>query len=147
MVYHCVCAGCTNSSLSGHRVHSFPNRKRTGASFRSWVRCARCIHLPAAHTLHSWGLSNKTFIRKPDLKCHDWFDLNSRTEIPGCCKTYNYKNVFIGHTEVKRNILFSFHFIFVLCVSTVTCLHALMFKQLFSCSHTAQMTWERVQQP
>ncbi|XP_034006011.1 myoneurin isoform X1 [Trematomus bernacchii] len=38
MVYHCVCAGCTNSSLSGYRVHTFPNRKRTGASFRSWVR-------------------------------------------------------------------------------------------------------------
>ncbi|XP_033965019.1 myoneurin isoform X1 [Pseudochaenichthys georgianus] len=38
MVSHCVCAGCSNSSLSGYRVHNFPNRKRTAASFRSWVR-------------------------------------------------------------------------------------------------------------
>ena len=33
-----VCASCTNSSLSGHRVHTFPNRKRNGTSFHAWVR-------------------------------------------------------------------------------------------------------------
>ncbi len=38
MVNYCVCAGCTNSTLSGHGVHSFPSRKRSGASFRAWVR-------------------------------------------------------------------------------------------------------------
>ncbi|XP_061587629.1 apical junction molecule-like isoform X2 [Cololabis saira] len=38
MVNYCVCAGCTNSNLSGHRAHSFPNRKKSGALFRAWVR-------------------------------------------------------------------------------------------------------------
>ena len=38
MVNYCVCAGCTNSNLSGHRVHRFPNRKKSGALFRAWVR-------------------------------------------------------------------------------------------------------------
>lgn len=38
MVNYCVCGGCTNSSLSGHRVHRFPNRKKNGAIFRAWVR-------------------------------------------------------------------------------------------------------------
>ena len=28
MVNYCVCGGCTNSSLSGHRVHRFPNREQ-----------------------------------------------------------------------------------------------------------------------
>ncbi|KAG5282329.1 hypothetical protein AALO_G00054790 [Alosa alosa] len=36
MVNSCVCAGCTNSSLSGHRVHYFPNEKSN--RFRAWVR-------------------------------------------------------------------------------------------------------------
>ncbi len=38
MVNYCVCGGCTNSSLSGHGVHRFPNRKKNGAIFRAWVR-------------------------------------------------------------------------------------------------------------
>ena len=38
MPNHCVCYGYTNSCLSGHRVHSFPDRRTAGASFRSWVR-------------------------------------------------------------------------------------------------------------
>ncbi|XP_048009675.1 uncharacterized protein LOC125243875 [Megalobrama amblycephala] len=38
MVNYCVCGGCTNSSLSGHRVHRFPNKKKDGAIFRAWVR-------------------------------------------------------------------------------------------------------------
>uniref|UniRef100_A0A671TX51 THAP-type domain-containing protein n=1 Tax=Sparus aurata TaxID=8175 RepID=A0A671TX51_SPAAU len=38
MVNYCVCGGCTNSSLSGHRVHRFPDRKKNGAIFRAWVR-------------------------------------------------------------------------------------------------------------
>ncbi len=38
MVNYCVCGGCTNSGLSGHRVHRFPNKKRHGAIFRAWVR-------------------------------------------------------------------------------------------------------------
>ncbi|XP_067434019.1 zinc finger protein 394 isoform X1 [Thunnus thynnus] len=37
MVNYCVCAGCTNSNLSGHRVHSFPDNKKNEASFRAWV--------------------------------------------------------------------------------------------------------------
>ena len=36
MVNFCVCAGCTNSSLSGHKTHIFP--KKETAAFRSWVR-------------------------------------------------------------------------------------------------------------
>ncbi|CAM4572695.1 unnamed protein product [Leuciscus chuanchicus] len=35
MVNRCVCAGCTNSSKTGHRVHDFPKGKRL---IRSWVR-------------------------------------------------------------------------------------------------------------
>ena len=38
MVNLCVCGACKNSSLSGHRVHRFPNRKKDGAIFRAWVR-------------------------------------------------------------------------------------------------------------
>lgn len=38
MLNYCVCTGCTNSSLSGHRVHCFPDRKRSGVSFCAWVR-------------------------------------------------------------------------------------------------------------
>ncbi len=38
MVNYCVCGGCTNSSLSGHRVHGFPNQKKDGAVFWAWVR-------------------------------------------------------------------------------------------------------------
>ncbi|XP_048054396.1 THAP domain-containing protein 10-like [Megalobrama amblycephala] len=38
MVNYCVCGGCTNSNLSGHRVHRFPNKKKDGAIFRAWVR-------------------------------------------------------------------------------------------------------------
>ncbi len=38
MVNDCVCGGCTNSSLSGHRVHRFPNKEKKGAIFRAWVR-------------------------------------------------------------------------------------------------------------
>lgn len=39
MVNYCVCAYCTNSSLSGHRVHTFPLRKSNGGGvFRAWVR-------------------------------------------------------------------------------------------------------------
>ncbi|KAL1250747.1 hypothetical protein QQF64_018543 [Cirrhinus molitorella] len=38
MVNYCVCGGCTNSSLSGHRVNRFPCKKRDGAIFRAWVR-------------------------------------------------------------------------------------------------------------
>ncbi|XP_042601381.1 zinc finger MYM-type protein 4 isoform X1 [Cyprinus carpio] len=38
MVNYCICGGCTNSSLSGHRVHRFPNKKKHGAIFRAWVR-------------------------------------------------------------------------------------------------------------
>lgn len=37
MVNYCVCFGCTNSSLTGHRVHRFPNRKTAGVIFRAWV--------------------------------------------------------------------------------------------------------------
>lgn len=36
MVKLCVCAGCTNSCLTGHRVHLFP--KKGSPAFRSWVR-------------------------------------------------------------------------------------------------------------
>lgn len=36
MPNYCVCAGCTNSSLLG--VHHFPDKKRKGTSFRTWVR-------------------------------------------------------------------------------------------------------------
>ncbi len=32
MVNYCVCGDCTNSSLSGHRVHRFPNEKWTVTS-------------------------------------------------------------------------------------------------------------------
>ncbi|XP_059367804.1 THAP domain-containing protein 10-like [Carassius carassius] len=35
MVYRCVCAGCKNSSKTGHRVHCFPKDK---GIFRSWVQ-------------------------------------------------------------------------------------------------------------
>ncbi len=38
MVNYCVCGGCTNSSLSGHRVHRFPNKEKKGAIFRACVR-------------------------------------------------------------------------------------------------------------
>lgn len=38
MVNYCVCAGCSNSSLSGHRVHRFPDRRRDGACFVAWLR-------------------------------------------------------------------------------------------------------------
>ncbi|XP_034455558.1 uncharacterized protein LOC117770332 isoform X1 [Hippoglossus hippoglossus] len=34
----CVCAGCTNSSLSGHRVHCFPDRTASEAGFTAWLR-------------------------------------------------------------------------------------------------------------
>ncbi len=37
MVNYCVCGGCTNSSLSGHRVHRFPNKEKNGAIFRAWM--------------------------------------------------------------------------------------------------------------
>lgn len=36
MVNCCVCAGCNNSNLSGHRVHRFPNKK--SKDFRAWIR-------------------------------------------------------------------------------------------------------------
>ncbi len=32
MVNYCVCGDCTNSSLSGNRVHRFPNEKWTVSS-------------------------------------------------------------------------------------------------------------------
>ena len=35
MVYNCVCAGCNNSSKTGHRVHAFPKDK---ATLRQWVQ-------------------------------------------------------------------------------------------------------------
>ncbi|KAG1963589.1 lethal(3)malignant brain tumor-like protein 2 [Pimephales promelas] len=38
MVNYCVCGGCTNSNLTGHRVHRFPSKKKDGAVFRAWVR-------------------------------------------------------------------------------------------------------------
>ncbi|CAL8371162.1 unnamed protein product [Boreogadus saida] len=38
MVYHCVCAGCNNSSKTGHRVHAFPKDK---ATLRQWVQFVR----------------------------------------------------------------------------------------------------------
>ncbi len=38
MVNYCVCGGCTNSSLSGHRVHRFPNKEKNSAIFWAWVR-------------------------------------------------------------------------------------------------------------
>ncbi|XP_067249109.1 uncharacterized protein [Chanodichthys erythropterus] len=38
MVNYCVCGGCTNSSLSGHRVHRFPNKKKNCSIFGAWVR-------------------------------------------------------------------------------------------------------------
>ena len=36
MVNCCVCFGCNNSNLSGHRVHRFPNKKDN--HFRAWIR-------------------------------------------------------------------------------------------------------------
>ncbi|KAK0146749.1 hypothetical protein N1851_013956 [Merluccius polli] len=36
MVKFCVCFGCNNSNLSGHRVHRFPNKKDN--HFRAWIR-------------------------------------------------------------------------------------------------------------
>lgn len=54
MVNYCVCAGCTNSSLSGHRVHHFPSRKNK--AFRSWVRFVqvkRADFTAASVTTHS----------------------------------------------------------------------------------------------
>ncbi|CAL8398163.1 unnamed protein product [Boreogadus saida] len=36
MVNCCVCFGCNNSNLSGHRVHRFPNKK--DRHFRAWIR-------------------------------------------------------------------------------------------------------------
>ncbi|XP_059361052.1 uncharacterized protein LOC132098844 [Carassius carassius] len=36
MVNSCVCFGCNNSNLSGHRVHRFPNKKHK--DFRAWIR-------------------------------------------------------------------------------------------------------------
>ena len=36
MVRSCVCPGCTNSPLSGHRMHSFPNKE--SPVFYSWVK-------------------------------------------------------------------------------------------------------------
>lgn len=36
MVNYCVCGGCTNSVLTGHRVHKFP--KKTDPVFRVWVQ-------------------------------------------------------------------------------------------------------------
>ncbi|CAL8361228.1 unnamed protein product [Arctogadus glacialis] len=38
MVYNCVCAGCNNSSKTGHRVHAFPKDK---ATLRQWVQFVR----------------------------------------------------------------------------------------------------------
>ncbi|XP_074486714.1 uncharacterized protein LOC141764921 [Sebastes fasciatus] len=37
MVKYCICAGCTYSSHTGHRVHCFPNRTTNEAVFVSWV--------------------------------------------------------------------------------------------------------------
>lgn len=54
MVNYCVCAGCTNSSLSGHHVHHFPSRKNK--DFRSWVRFVqvkRANFTAASVTIHS----------------------------------------------------------------------------------------------
>ncbi len=45
MVNYCVCGGCTNPSLSRHRVHRFPNEKWTVSS-RS-----RCISAGEEMTL------------------------------------------------------------------------------------------------
>ena len=39
MVHSCVCFGCNNSNLSGHRVHRFPNKKDN--HFRAWIRCVQ----------------------------------------------------------------------------------------------------------
>lgn len=36
MVNSCVCFGCNNSNLSGHRVHRFPNKKHK--DFSAWIR-------------------------------------------------------------------------------------------------------------
>ncbi|KAL1268770.1 hypothetical protein QQF64_034133 [Cirrhinus molitorella] len=52
MVNYCVCGGCTNSSLSGHRVHRFPCKKRDGAIFRAWVRFVQ--ELSKAQTCCRW---------------------------------------------------------------------------------------------
>ncbi|CAL8404564.1 unnamed protein product [Boreogadus saida] len=38
MVYNCICAGCNNSSKTGHRVHAFPKDK---ATLRQWVQFVR----------------------------------------------------------------------------------------------------------
>lgn len=45
MVNYCVCGGCTNTSLSGHRVHRFPSKKNDGATFRAWVRFVQAQRL------------------------------------------------------------------------------------------------------
>uniref|UniRef100_A0A4W6DT53 THAP domain-containing protein 1 n=1 Tax=Lates calcarifer TaxID=8187 RepID=A0A4W6DT53_LATCA len=37
MPNYCVCAGCRNSSLSGHRVHSFPDRTKNSDCFNAWL--------------------------------------------------------------------------------------------------------------
>ncbi|KAI1891205.1 hypothetical protein AGOR_G00141390 [Albula goreensis] len=36
MVHCCVCANCTNSNLSGHRVHVFPSKR--SPVFNSWLK-------------------------------------------------------------------------------------------------------------
>jgi len=40
MVNYCVCGGCTNFSLSGHRVQRFNNKKKDAAIFHAGVFCA-----------------------------------------------------------------------------------------------------------
>ncbi|KAK0135730.1 hypothetical protein N1851_028407 [Merluccius polli] len=54
MVNYCVCAGCTNSCLTEHRVHHFPSRK--SKAFRLWVRFVqvkRADFTAASVTVHS----------------------------------------------------------------------------------------------
>ncbi len=48
MVNYCVCGGCTNSSLSGHRVHRFPKEKWTVSSRGFFSGRCRYLEIRAA---------------------------------------------------------------------------------------------------
>lgn len=50
MVKFCVCGGCTNSRLSGHRVHTFPTNRKS-ATFRAFY--------PSEETGLYCGISNE----------------------------------------------------------------------------------------
>ncbi|KAL7374847.1 hypothetical protein ABVT39_008008 [Epinephelus coioides] len=80
MVRFCVCGGCTNSRLSGHRGHTFPTNRKS-ATFRAFYPGLHCSISNEEHGYLWSALTLEDYIPGDMMECEMGFRHHNRVRL------------------------------------------------------------------